>query len=156
MCLLMVAITQWLGCLHLNSNLTGVTNQFVDLSFDPASKITTCFFLHQPKMANEKTCNIVYGLLGERCEKLSYQNCYSNGLYDKVHLGFPEPSNHLQLQKEYCFIATASNGTFTVSVEGSLLTAIGKINHCSYNRWPCMWCWLWGITEDNLIHLNFL
>ena len=55
------------SCLHLTSNLTGVTNQFVNLSFDPASKFATCFFLNQPKSANEMTCSIVYGVPGETC-----------------------------------------------------------------------------------------
>ena len=128
----MVITAQWLGCLCLISNLTGATNQFVDLSFDPASGITTCLFLRQPNAANsEKTCSIQfgYGILSERCEKFSYQNSYySRSSSDKVYLGFPE-ANHLQSdsQKEYCFTATASNGTFTISVEGTLYSVTGII-----------------------------
>ena len=111
----------FLRCLHLNLNLTGVTNQFVDLSFDPASNITTCLFLNQPKSTNEKTCTIAYGVPSVTCTMFSHQS--SKGSSDKVYLGFPE-YNHLhdQSQEECCFIATASNGTHTVLVEGSMLT----------------------------------
>ena len=114
-----------LSCIHLtviNSNLTGVTNQFVDLSFDPSSKIATCLFLHQPKEATEKTCHIVYGLPGKTCKMFLHQS--SKSLSDKVYIGFPE-TNHLQSQKEYCFTVTTSNGTFTTMIEGSMLTTTG-------------------------------
>ena len=49
----------------------------------------------------------------------------SKSLSDKVYLGFPEVSDHLQSLKECCFIATATNGTFTVSVEGLMLVTQG-------------------------------
>ena len=117
----------------LNLNLTGVTNQFVDLSFDPASKITTCLFLHQPKVANEKFCSIVYGVPGKACAMFSHQSSKSSS--DKVYLGFPE-ANHLQSHlKECCFIATASNGTFTISVEGSMFTTPGTLSLYLVQQW---------------------
>ena len=127
MCLRMV-LTALLSCLHLISNLTGVTNQFADLSFDPASKIATCLFLNQPKSANEKTCSIGYGVPRETCTMFSCQSSKSSS--DKVYLGFSE-ANHLQSQEEYCFIATASDGTFSVSVEGSMLTTGTSLSYQS-------------------------
>ena len=83
------------SCLHLTLNLTGVINQFADLSFDLGSKFATCFFLNWPKSTNEMTCSIVYGIPGETCMMFSYQS-HSSRSYtsDKVYLGFPEP-NHL-------------------------------------------------------------
>ena len=117
------------SCLHLTLNLTGVTN---DLSFDPTSKLATCFFLNQPKSANEMTCSIVYGVPGETCTMFSRQNGRSSS--NKVYLGFPE-ANHLQSQEEYCFVATASNGTFTILVEGSAMLTTGTLLchvHMSY------------------------
>jgi hypothetical protein len=69
---------------------------------------------------NEKTCHIAYGVPSETCTLFSHQSSKSSS--DKVYLGFPE-SNHLQAQEECCFVATASNGTHTVSVEGSMFTA---------------------------------
>ena len=122
LCLRMIIIRNsslYLSRLPLNLNLTGVTNQFVDLSFDPASNIATCFFLNQPKSTNEKICSIAYGVPSETCTMFSHQS--SKGSSDKVYLGFPE-YNHLQSQEECCFIATTSNGTHTVLVEGSMLT----------------------------------
>ena len=107
------------SCLHLTLNLTGVTN---DLSFDPTSKLATCFFLNQPKSANEMTCSIVYGVPGETCTMFSRQNSRSSS--NKVYVGFPE-ANHLQSREEYCFVATASNGTFTILVEGSAMLTTG-------------------------------
>ena len=106
----------YLSCLHLNLNLTGVTNQFVDFSFDLALNIATCLFLNQPKSTNEKACSIAYGVPSEICTLFAHQS--SKGSSDKVYLGFPES----QSQEECCFIATASNGTHTVLVEGSMLT----------------------------------
>ena len=76
-------------------------------------------------MANEKTCIIVYGVPGKTCAVFSHQS--SKGLSDQVYLGFPGPSDRLQSQKECCFIVTAGNGTFTVSVEGSMPTTPGTL-----------------------------
>ena len=135
MCLRIV-LTALLRCLHLISNLTGVINQFVDLSFDPTSKIATCLFLNQPKSTNEKTCSIGYGVPRETCTIFSHQSSKSSS--DKVYLGFPK-ANHLQSQKEYCFIATASNGTFTVLVEGSMFTT-GTINFYLANTHTIILC----------------
>jgi hypothetical protein len=86
-----------------------------------ASNIATCLFLNQPKSTKEKTCSIAYGVPSETCTLLSHQSSKSSS--DKVYVGFPE-SNHLLAQEESCcFVATASNGTHTVSVEGSMFTA---------------------------------
>ena len=71
------------------------TLQFVDLSFDPASKITTCLFLHQPKVANEKTCVIVYRVPGKTCTMFSHQSNKNLSDSGKVYLGFPELSDYL-------------------------------------------------------------
>ena len=49
-------------------------------------------------------------------------------VHDKVYLGFPE-ANHLQSPEEYCFVATASNGTLTVLVEGFMLTTGTSLCH---------------------------
>ena len=101
MCILMELTAFSFSCLYLTLNPTGVTNQFVDLSFDPASKLAIYlfFFLNWPKSANEMTCSIVYGVPGERCMMFSRQSSKSSS--DKVYLGFPE-ANHLQSQEEYC------------------------------------------------------
>ena len=127
------------SCLHLTLNLTGVTNQFVDLSFDPASKLATCFFLNQPKSANEMTCSIVYGVPGETCTMFSCQNSRSSS--NKVYLGFSE-ANLLQSREEYCFVATASNGTLTVLVEGFMLTTGTSLCHVHMS---CLLKWFYSI-----------
>ena len=129
------------SCLHLTLNLTGVTNQFLDLSFDPASKFATCFFLNQPKSANEMTCSIVYGVPGETCTMFSHQSYSSRSSSNKVYLGFPE-ANHLQSREEYCFAATASNGTFTVLVKGSMLTTGIHLSLCHMHIMSCFLKWL--------------
>ena len=129
-----IIMWNWQRCLCLTSNLTGVTNQFVDLSFDPGSKFVPCFFL----TANEMTWSIVYGFPGETCTMFSHQSYSSRSSCDKVYFGFPE-ANHLQSWEEYCFVATANNGTFTVLVEGSMLTT-ATILWC--RDFVHMWCFL--------------
>ena len=50
------------------------------------------------------------------CTMFLHQSSKSLPVSDEVYLGFPELQDHLQSQKECCFIATASNGMFTVLV----------------------------------------
>ena len=57
----------------------------------------------------------MYGLLGENCRVMSHQNGTTTS--DSVQIVFPV-NNNFQPQSEYCFIVTASNGTFTTMVEG--------------------------------------
>ena len=87
-------------------------NRFLAVKFDSSGSTITCIFLNQQDNS-EKSCSIAYGLCGEN-PHLSSQ-------------GVPTSTSNsiiLQLQFEnktefdYCYLVTASNGTFSVIVEG--------------------------------------
>ena len=97
-------------------------------------KTVTCSFLNQQETSNN-SCSIKYGLPGETCRILSHQNGNSSSS-DGVQVVLPM-NDLLQPQREYCFIVTASNGTFIAMVEGLFTIGIHmygelkvyKINH---------------------------
>ena len=107
----------------------GTTDQFVDVTFDPVSKTVTCFFL-KVQEGTRKFCKIVYGAMIDkqllRCRKLVQQS--SASLTDKVMIGFPVGDQN-DAQKEYCFTVMASNGSFTVEVEGSIKNSVTGIKN---------------------------
>ena len=74
------------------------------------------------------SCSIVYNSLqGGTCGTIIQQSSSSTNVSDTVFMGFPA-GDYLQLESDgdYCFTLTASNGTFTVIVEGTLHTSTGR------------------------------
>ena len=71
-----------------------------------------CTFLNQLE-TSEKTCRIEYGLSGEEMTKsLTAANTTSNTVLLELELD--------GLVRNYQFVVTASNGTYTVMVEGNI------------------------------------
>jgi hypothetical protein len=94
----------------------------VDVSVDLASKMVTCSF-HQQTESSEKYCSIEYVPSRENCksqnERKFTTNTSSSG---NVVLLFPlNGSEQFQPREGYCFTITASNGTFTILIEGTTL-----------------------------------
>lgn len=100
--------------------ISDTSNNFVDLSFDLALKTVTCLFLNQQE-TSDKICSIVYGNPTENCRAISLQSKSDSS--DSVRIGFPT-EYQISPQSRYCFAITASNGTFSVIVEGSIVTGI--------------------------------
>lgn len=94
--------------------MTAEVNRFVDVDVKQSSYRVTCTFLY-PKLSNinKNYCSILYGQLGGNCRTLSQA---SSKLSDIVTIGLPLEED---LEMEYCFSVTASNGTFTAIVEGT-------------------------------------
>jgi glycopeptide antibiotics resistance protein len=91
----------------------------VDISVDLASKMVTCFF-HQQTENGEKYCSIEYGPSRENCKSHNWIKFTTNtSTSGNVVLLIPlNDSEQFQPREEYCFTVTASNGTFTVLIEG--------------------------------------
>ena len=87
----------------------------------------TCLFL-KVQEDTRKFCKIVYGTMIDkqcsRCGKVVQQS--STSLTDKVMIDFPIGDQN-DAQKEYCFTVMATNGSFTVEVEGSIKNSITGI-----------------------------
>ena len=73
----------------------------------------------------EKTCSILYGPMGSNCETTSQS---SHSFSDSVVIGLPLED----IEQEYCFNVTASNGIFTTIVEGTFKkgSACNLKKHC--------------------------
>ena len=94
----------------------------MDVSVDFASKMITCFF-HQQTENCEKYCSIEYGPSRENCKSQNQRKFTTNTTTSgNIVLLFPlNDSEQFQPQEEYCFTVTASNGIFTVLIEGTTL-----------------------------------
>ena len=91
----------------------------MDVSVDLASKTVTCSF-HQQTENIEKYCSIEYEPSRENCNKPQNLRKFANGSTSgNVVLFTFSNSEQFQPQEEYCFTVTASNGTFTVLIEGT-------------------------------------
>ena len=104
----------------------------MDVSVDLPSNTLTCIF-HQQTENGEKYCNIEYGLFRENFRPQNQRNFANRSAFDSVVVLFPllNDSEQFQPQEEYCFTITASNGTFTVLIEGTtiILGIILQIMH---------------------------
>ena len=87
-------------------------NHFVDISYNSADSTITCTFLN--KMDNTtKSCSVRYG----PCDNVN------KTINDDGHRKLP---NTVVLQvtnpnSSFCYVVTASNGSFTLVVEGRLI-----------------------------------
>ena len=103
-------------------------DHFVDVSVDLASKTVTCLF-HQQTESSENYCSIVYGPSRENCKPQNQRKIANRSTSgSNIVLVFPtNDSEHFQPQEEYCFIVTASNGSFTAQIEGNTTIFLGII-----------------------------
>ena len=101
----------------------GEIAQFVRISLNISSSYITCLFYHQSN--STKKCSFIFGLLVNskaNCKLLSSSNMSNTSTNERVYVGFS--IGETQLQDEYCFTVTASNGTFTVIIEGSFVAGV--------------------------------
>ena len=88
----------------------------VDIEIVPASYYrVVCTFLKE-QISTNKTCVIVYGLVGSNCSTSSQRSGTSRNSTMTIYLLLENKSN------KYCFSVTANNGTFQAIVEGTFKT----------------------------------
>ena len=115
------------------------SDHFVDVSVNLASKTVTCLFHQQTENSeNYNYCSIVYGPSRENCQPQNQGKIASRSTSgSNIVLVFPfNDSEHFQPQEEYCFIVTASNGSFTAQIEGTTIilgTIIQNVCHGTIN-----------------------
>lgn len=89
----------------------GCTNEFVKVEYNPTASVITCIFQHQ--WNTTKLCSVVYGPCHQNLVHYQASNTSNS---DTVLLNIKPDL----LDQMFCYIVTASNGTFTIMVEGTL------------------------------------
>ena len=97
------------------TELSGATNQFVDVIFYPNNFTIMCIFLDK-RDDSERSCEVLYGPNLQQLTSTSQGSSRSDISTVTLMLSFED-----QKQSDYQYVITASNGTFTVQVEGSLI-----------------------------------
>ena len=87
----------------------GTKNEYVDVKFESATRIV-CEFRNQVRR-NNKLCTIIYG----ECQKPLIMTIRGNTTNDSPNTVRLELHSYLQ---NYCYIINATNGTYTVLIEG--------------------------------------
>ena len=100
--------------------LIAEVDRFVDVEIMPALGRVICTFRAHQSTVQEKTCSIFYGPMGSNCKATSQS---SHSFSDSVVLGLPLED----IEQEYCFSVTASNGSFTTIVEGMFKNGIAIV-----------------------------
>ena len=106
-------------------NFTECTNKFVQVEYKEMSSesIISCIFLNLSDTSNN-TCCVTHRLRDKKGLD-NAQKCNKNSPYN-INLEASGRSN-----QHYCYTVTASNGTYTVKVEGTFTLGI-IINDFSY------------------------
>ena len=97
---------------------TGCSNEFVRVKYDSATSTISCNFLNQFD-TSEKVCRIHYGV----CDEIIVETTSASDTSDSVTLKL-----RILNSASYCYSLTASNDSYTVTVEGQ----IGIMSHCVY------------------------
>lgn len=84
-------------------------NKYVDVTFESSTRVV-CTFTEQPGSQNKKSCGIMYGSCGQQ---LTVTVLGRSTSASTVVIDFPELQS-----SDYCYIIRASNGTYTVQVQG--------------------------------------
>ena len=87
-------------------------NEFVKIEFDALLSSIHCVF--QQPTENEKQCSIIYGP-GQQCIDLSLTSEGRNNNLDSTAVVIDDL--HLRNGSLFCSIVTASDGTWTTSIE---------------------------------------
>ena len=95
----------------------------MDVLVDLLSNTLTCMFHQQTENGEKYDCSIEYGLSRENFRPQNQRNFASRSASDSVVVLFPllNDSEQFQPREEYTFTITASNGTFTVQIEGTTM-----------------------------------
>ena len=90
---------------------TECTNNFVKVEYNSGTRSLTCVFLNNLD-TSEESCNVTFG----ECDKLE----------SSTYITDMETANSMTVLPDhliagiYCYIVRASNGTYTVTVNGSI------------------------------------
>ena len=93
------------------------------MTVDLLSAAIICQFIDD-QGKNMKSCSIAYGPTTEECDNMAIHSRVSNTTFtsDSVVIHLPVLLDSIGM--EYCYIATASNGTFTAMMKGTFSTGI--------------------------------
>ena len=93
-------------------------NRVADINVVQTSQRIFCTFFNNGLNMVERNCSVQYGVTGDSCRSSSQT---SKSLSRTVVVGLPLSEDE---KLEYCFIATADNGTHSVIIEGSFISGI--------------------------------
>ena len=102
--------------------LLGTTNNFIRVIIDLLSAAVVCQFIEDQGNNNCKSCSIAYGPV-ETCNNVSGNHTLISNTTvtsNSVVINLPILSENIGML--YCYVATASNGTFTAMVKGTFST----------------------------------
>ena len=84
----------------------GRTNTYVNIIFQPTNKIV-CTFLDQREGQGTISCDIAYGPCQQQPNMIARGKITSPNTVD----------TDLSINSEYCYVVTASNGTFAILID---------------------------------------
>ena len=91
------------------------------MTFDLSSDAVICTFLNQHESAT-KTCTLMYNQ-SENCQLDTPDTSHTaQSASDAVRVSFPFVNNLYDGTEQYCFLVSASNGTYRVIIQGTLNT----------------------------------
>ena len=109
----------------------GTTNNFVRVIIDLLSAVVVCKFI-EDQGNNMKPCSIAYEPI-EMCDDLSVNhNLITNATVTSNSVSLNLPILSESIGKEYCYVVTASNGSFTAMVKGTFTTGMVHKDKASY------------------------
>ena len=116
----------------LNScHYVGRTNKYVSITFQSANKILCTFLDQQIRDQSTMSCDVTYGPCQQELTEISRGKITATANTVNIAI-YPQTS-------EYCYMVNASNGTFTVLIEGEITTSTGEFMR-NLNSVPA-WCY---------------
>ena len=106
---------QDLNCLKIH--ITGRSNKYVNITFQSINQIL-CAFLGQQGGQSTMSCNVAYGPCQQEPTEIARGTITATANIVNIAID-PQTS-------EYCYVVNASNGTFTVLIEGQKMTSTGE------------------------------
>ena len=99
--------------------ILGRTNRHVSITFlnQPTNKIV-CTFLDQQEGQGTVSCDVAYGPCQKQPAAIARGTVSADSNVVNIAIN-PQTS-------EYCYVVNASNGTFTVQIEGQITTSTGE------------------------------
>lgn len=94
--------------------MLGTVNDFVDVTVNSTANVINCTFVDQ-QSTSVKMCSVEYRLCSEQVP-VGNTNGSVNGSIFSIILMLS-----LDEQSDYCYTVSASNGDYTVEVEGSII-----------------------------------
>jgi hypothetical protein len=113
--------------IHALDYLLGNTNQYVHVTAESTDSGTiTCTFLNQQDVQTTRSCRVLYGQCAEQLAMSKSSIIYTRDYSITVPLDIESDV------QDYCYATIASNGTFSVLVEGSFSSNLSKSYYSNY------------------------